>query len=202
MNRDMQKTGQRKSVSKYSSILSMPVSETRDHILGNPKAEITLVEYGDYQCPYCGEAYPIIKKVEQKYDDRLRMVFRNFPITELHSRAGFGAEMAESAGAQGKFWEMHDFLFERQASLNDENLFLNFAKATLGPDADRLRDEVHRQAHSSRINEDFASGVRSGVNGTPTFFMNDYRHDGGYDFDSLTDAIDVILSGPQKSFRK
>jgi protein-disulfide isomerase len=173
--------------------LTLPVSETRDHVMGRSTAKVTLLEYGDYQCPFCGEAYPIVKKVQEKYGDRLRFVFRNFPLTEMHPRAEFGAEMAEASGAQGKFWAMHDFLYENQASLKNEDFFLKFAKTKLGLDVEKISSEVARRAYAPRIREDFISGVRSGVNGTPTFFLNDHRHDGSYEFKSFTDAIDSLL---------
>ncbi|MGI0090829.1 MAG: DsbA family protein [Nitrososphaerales archaeon] len=173
--------------------LTLPVSEGRDHIEGGSKAKVTLVEYGDYQCPYCGQAYPIVKKVQEKYKNRLRFVFRNFPLTEIHPRAEFGAEMAEASGAQGKFWDMHDYIYVNQASLNNEDLFLGFAKSKLSLDEDKISREVDKHFYSPRIREDFLSGVRSGVNGTPTFFLNDRRHDGSYEFNSLTDAVDSLL---------
>jgi protein-disulfide isomerase len=173
--------------------LTLAVSEERDHIQGGSKAKVTLVEYGDYQCPFCGEAYPILKKIQQKYGDRLRFVFRNFPLTEMHPRAEFGAEMAEASGAQGKFWEMHDYIYENQVALNTEDFFLKFAKSKLGLDADKIREQVNKGAYASRIREDFMSGVRSGVNGTPTFYLHDHRHDGSFDFESLVKAIDSLL---------
>ena len=184
----------RKADSQDSSPrLTLPISETRDHITGTSRAKVTLLEYGDYQCPYCGEAYPIVKKIQEKYGDRLRFVFRNFPLTEMHPRAEFGAEMAEASGAQGKFWEMHDYLYENQASLNNADFFLKFAKAKLALDSEKIGREVSKLTYSPRIREDFLSGVRSGVNGTPSFFFNDHRHDGSYEFKSLTNAIDSLL---------
>ncbi len=173
--------------------LTLPVSETRDHVSGSKNARVTLVEYGDYQCPYCGEAYPIVKKIQEKYQYRLRFVFRNFPLTNMHPRAEFGAEMAEASGAQGKFWEMHDYLYENQISLNNDDFFLEFATSKLLLDSSKIKTEVNKQAYSPRIRKDYLSGVRSGVNGTPTFFANGSRHDGSYEFKSLADALDSQL---------
>lgn len=165
----------------------------RDHIQGPADAKVTLLEYGDYQCPYCGEAYGIVKKVQGKYSHDLRFVFRNFPLTEIHPFAENGAEIAESASAQGKFWEMHDFVYENQPHLSDVRFFLNYAESNLGLDAKRMGDEISRREYSPRIREDFMSGVRSGVNGTPTFFINDFRHNGDYQFETLVPAIEHAL---------
>jgi protein-disulfide isomerase len=182
--------------------LTFPVNETRDHIQGSPNAKVTLVQYGDYQCPYCGEAYSIIKKIQKRFGADLRFVFRNFPITEAHPFAEIGAEIAEAAGAQGKFWEMHDYLYENQQSLSNVDLFAKYASEKLGLNGKRLKEEVSSQAYTSRIKEDFMSGIRSGVNGTPTFFINDYRHNGSYDYEVLEEAIDVAMGTKKKDARK
>lgn len=166
--------------------LSVPISK-RDHIQGPINAASTLVEYGDYECPYCGRAYSIVKAVQKSLGDDLCFAFRNFPLTNMHPHAEHAAEAAESAGVQGKFWEMHDTLYENQDALEDADL-AQYA-ADLGLDVDRLVREVATGAHSKRIREDFMSGVRSGVNGTPSFFVNGVRHDGGYDFESLLAAL-------------
>src|SRR5712692_10300123 len=156
--------------------LTPPVGE-RDHIEGSRSARMVLVEYGDYQCPYCGAAYPIVKKVQKELGTKLRFVFRNFPITTSHPQAEWAAETAEAAAAQGKFWEMHDFLYENQGSLGDEGFFARYAKK-LGMDVKRLERESAQHVHSARVQEDYMSGIRSGVNGTPTFFINGLRYDG------------------------
>ena len=161
-----------------SNALTLPVVK-RDHIQGPIDAPIALVEYGDYECPYCGQAYPIIKAIQERLGDRLCFAFRNFPLTNSHPHAQHAAEAAEAAGAQGKFWEMHDLLFENQEALDDENL--GEYAATLGLDASRLIDEVFTGVHSARVREDFRSGARGGVNGTPTLFINGVRHEGGLD---------------------
>jgi protein-disulfide isomerase len=166
--------------------LAVPVSK-RDHIQGPTNAPLTLVEYGDYECPFCGQAHLSVKAVQENLGKRLRFVFRNFPLANVHPHAEHAAEAAEAAGAQGRFWEMHDLLFENQQALEDEDI-AEYA-AALGLNAERLIQEVQSGAYSTRIREDFMSGVRSGVNGTPSFFINDFRHDGGYDFESLMSAL-------------
>jgi protein-disulfide isomerase len=182
--------------------LTLPVDETRDHIQGSSTAKVTLVQYGDYQCPYCGEAYPIIKSIQKRFGSDLRFVFRNFPITEAHPFAETGAEIAEAAGAQGKFWEMHDFLYENQQSLSNVDFFARFAKEKLGLDGKRLKEEVLNRTYTPRIKEDFMSGVRSGVNGTPTFFINDYRHNGSYDYEVLEEAIEFAMGTKKRDAKK
>ena len=182
--------------------LTLQVNETRDHVQGSPAAKVTLVEYGDYQCPYCGEAYPIIKKIQKRFGSDLRFVFRNFPITEAHPFAENGAEIAEAAGAQGKFWEMHDHLYENQQSLSNVDFFSRYASEKLGLDGKRLKNEVLTRTYTPRIKEDFMSGVRSGVNGTPTFFVNDYRHNGSYDYEVLEEAIEVAMGTKKRDAKK
>ncbi len=183
-------------MSEHTPSLKIPVGE-KDHIQGSPDAKVTLLEYGDYQCPYCGEAYGIVKKVQDKFGSDLRFVFRNFPLTEVHPRAEFGAEMAESASDQGKFWEMHDYLYEHQAYLSNEDFFLQYA-GKLGMDAPRIKNEVATHAHLPRIRADFMGGVRSGVNGTPTFFINNLRHNGDYRFETLVGAIENAMAGNRR----
>jgi protein-disulfide isomerase len=186
-----------RKTSEHTPRLKLPVGE-KDHIKGSQDAKVTLLEYGDYQCPYCGEAYGIVKRVQEKFGPDLRFVFRNFPLTEVHPRAEFGAEIAESASDQGKFWEMHDYLYEHQSYLSNEEFFLQYAGSKLGMDAQRIRKEVATHAHLQRIRADFMSGVRSGVNGTPTLFINDLRHNGDYQFETLVGAIEAVLAGNQK----
>ena len=174
------------SSSNPKSKLVLPVAK-RDHIQGPIDAPIALVEYDDYECPYCGEAYPIIKAVQERLSDRLCFAFRNFPLINSHPHAQHAAEAAEAAGAQGKFWEMHDLLFENQDALEDDDL-AQYA-ATLGLDARRLIAEVLAGAHSARVREDFRSGARGGVNGTPTLFVNGVRYDGAPSVDGLIPAL-------------
>lgn len=171
--------------------LVVPVSDA-DHAAGPRTAPVTLVEYGDYECPYCGEAHPIVQQVQDEFGEQLRFVFRHFPLTTIHPHAEHAAEAAESAAEQNKFWPMHDMLFEHQDALEDEDL-VQYAE-DLGLDASRVEREILEQAHAPRIRRDFIGGVRSGVNGTPTFFINGVRHDGPFDFESLREAIDLALA--------
>jgi len=166
--------------------LAIQVSN-RDHIQGGEKAGSTLVEYGDYECPYCGDAWAMVKELQEQLRNKVRFVFRNFPLTDKHPHAEHAAEAAEAAGAQGRFWEMHDLLYQNQEALEDENL-AEYA-AELGLDAERLIREVQAGAYSARIREDVDGGVRSGVDGTPTFFINGVRYEGSYDLDSLVSAL-------------
>jgi protein-disulfide isomerase len=159
----------------------------RDRMQGPIDAPSALVEYGDYECPYCGEAYPIIKAIQERLGDRLCFVFRNFPLVNAHPHAQHAAEAAEGAGVQGKFWEMHDLLFENQNALDDEDL-ARYA-TTLGLDYRRLIGEIVAGTHTGRVRDDFRSGVRGGVNGTPTFFVNGVRHDGEPSVDALVAAL-------------
>jgi protein-disulfide isomerase len=170
--------------------LTVPVSE-RDHLQGSPTAAVTLLEYGDYECPYCGAAHRSTKEVRRVLGDDLLLAFRHFPLTQIHPYALKAAEAAEAAGAQGRFWEMHDLLFENQQHLAPPFL-LQYAEL-LGLDLDRFAAELQAGTHEPRVREDFLSGVRSGVNGTPTFFVNGVRHNGGYDAASLLAAINAEL---------
>jgi protein-disulfide isomerase len=166
----------------------VPVSESRDHIQGAPDAPVTLVEYGDYECPYCGAAYPIVKEAQARMGSRLRFVFRNFPITTSHPHAERAAEAAEAGASQGSFWEMHDLLYENQKHLRDEDL-RSYAER-LGLDLERFDRELAGRVYAERVHEDFMGGVRSGVNGTPTFYINGVRHDDSYDLETLVAALD------------
>jgi protein-disulfide isomerase len=176
------------NTTQWEAVLTVPVTEDRDHIQGRADAPVTLVQYGDYECPYCGAAYPIIKQVQAEMGDRLRFVFRNFPITTSHPHAEQAAEAAEAAAAQGKFWEMHDLLYENQRRLRDDDLH-SYAEA-LGIDVEVFSKELAEHVYVDRIHEDFMSGVRSGVNGTPTFFINGVRHDDSYEFETLLAALE------------
>jgi protein-disulfide isomerase len=167
------------------SKLTLPIGG-RDHVQGPIDAPIVLLEYGDYECPYCGDAYPVVKAIQERLGDRLCFAFRNFPLVNSHPHAEHAAEAAEGAGVQGKFWEMHDTLYENQTALDDEDL-AQYA-ADLGLDA-RLISEVLAGAHAARVREDFRSGARGGVNGTPTFFINGARYDGTPDVDALLAAL-------------
>ena len=170
----------------FAPRLGLAVSE-RDHIRGLASAPVTLVEYGDYQCPYCGVAKPIVDEVRRKLGEGLRFVFRNFPLTEMHPHAEHAAEIAEATATHNKFWEMHDMLYAHQDALDDRHL-AEYA-TLLGVSAPEVKHALAEHAYLDRVREDFMSGVRSGVNGTPTFFINGVRHDGSYDRESLLAAI-------------
>ena len=174
----------------HGPTLVLPVG-SRDHAKGPANAPVTLVEYGDYECPHCGRAHPIVRSIQRELGERLRFVFRNFPLTEAHPNAENAAEAAEAAGAQGKFWEMHDELFDHQDALEPLDL-VTYAKR-LGLDADAVGAAVEHHNHAERVREDFMSGVRSGVNGTPTFFLNGKRYDGEWDRRHLLAAIEQII---------
>jgi protein-disulfide isomerase len=176
------------STTQWGAVLTMPVDEDRDHIQGRADAAVTLVEYGDYECPYCGAAYPIVKEVQSRLGEELRFVFRNFPITTSHPHAEQAAEAAEAAAIQGSFWQMHDVLYENQSRLRDQDL-RDYAE-TLGLDVERLDRELTEHVHAARVREDFMSGVRSGVNGTPTFYINGVRHDDSYAIETLLAALE------------
>ena len=174
------------SATLHQPRLAVPVGE-RDHVIGPATAPVTLVEYGDYECPYCGAAHGSVKQILSVLGDGVRFAFRNFPLSQIHPHAFQAADAAEAAGAQGEFWSMHDLLFENQRHLDTQSL-LAYARA-LGLDLQRFGAELTQQTYAPRIREDFLSGVRSGVNGTPTFFVNGVRHNGGYDRESLLAAI-------------
>jgi protein-disulfide isomerase len=173
--------------------LEIPVTPERDHIEGLVNASLTLVEYGDYQCPYCGAAYPEVKRVQKELGSELRFVFRNFPLTNMHEHAMNAAETAEAASAQGKFWPMHDFLYEHQVTLGDSTVAVGHAKK-LGLDTQRFEREIAQHVYQKRIKEDFMGGVRSGVNGTPTFYVNGVRHDE----DAIAKALIEALTQTKK----
>jgi protein-disulfide isomerase len=166
--------------------LAVPVAAA-DHVFGLATAPVTLVEYGDFECPHCGAAHPIVKELLARMGKEIRFVFRNFPIASIHPHATQAAEAAEAAGAQGRFWEMHDALFENQTALGDREL-VTYAEAVGVKRAQFVR-ELSSHAHAAKVREDFMGGVRSGVNGTPTFFINGLRHDDSFDLPTLKKAI-------------
>lgn len=171
--------------------LSQPVS-TRDHAEGPDNAALTLVEYGDYQCPYCGAAYPVVKRLQKALGKSLRFVFRNFPLTQAHPYALIAAEAAEAAALQDKFWEMHDLLFEQQSFL-EPDIIASWAER-LELDLEKLGKDISQGVIAERIKEDRQSGIRSGVNGTPTFFINGTRFDGSPDYGSMLTALESELA--------
>jgi protein-disulfide isomerase len=170
--------------------LTIPVGP-QDHSQGPETAPVTLVEYGDYECPFCGQAYPLVKQLQEALGDRVRFVFRNFPLSSMHPEAELGAESAEAAGAQGKFWEMHDLLYEHQKQLGPD-LVLELGER-LGLDVKQFEAELVARKYRDHVQTDFMGGVRSGVNGTPTFFINGVRFDGNWSGDGLLVAIEKLL---------
>jgi protein-disulfide isomerase len=166
--------------------LTLPDPE-RDHISGSADGLIRLLEYGDYECPFCAEAQPIVKEIQRRLGDDLLFAFRNFPLTNIHPHSEHAAEAAEAAAAQGNFWGMHDTLFENQRALEDQDLATYAAE--LGLDETRLIREVTASVYAPRIREDFKSGVKGGVNGTPTLFINGGRYDGARDLKHLLNAL-------------
>jgi Na+/H+ antiporter NhaA len=167
--------------------LSDEIDPARDHIRGSPDAPVTLVEYGDYQCPYCGQAEVVIRELLNSFGDDLRYVWRHLPLSDVHPNAQMAAEAAEAAAAQGAFWELHDRLLSDQDRL--ASLDLRRHARELGLDVERFAEEVHGRAHLDRVNDDVASADTSGVAGTPTFFINGRRHHGAYDAATLTAAV-------------
>ena len=174
--------------------LTLPVG-ARDHAQGPAGAPVTLVEYGDYECPHCGRAYPIVQEVQRRLGSTLRFVFRNFPLAESHPHAEHAAEAAASADADGRFWEMPDTLFEHQQALLDPHLIGD--ATAVGLDATVFENELRAHTHKARVREDFTSGVRSGVNGTPTFFINGVRFDESWDPETLTKALLLVARHPR-----
>ncbi|WP_316832210.1 DsbA family protein [Pedobacter aquatilis] len=158
------------------STLKPEVSAT-DHFEGNASAPIEIVEYGDYECPHCGNAYPVIKEIQQVFGNQIKFVFRNFPLQEAHQFAFSAALAAEAAALQGKFWEMHDAIYENQSRIGNE-LFDELAK-TIGLDLEKFKADVEADETQQKVESDFESGIRSGVNGTPSFYINGTKFDGG-----------------------
>lgn len=168
--------------------LKVPLTN-KDHSQGDHGAPVILIEYGDYECPVCGSAYPIVQRVQKHFGKRLLFVFRNFPLSEMHPHAQAAAETAEFAATRDRFWEMHDAIYENQQSLSLAMLF-ELAKE-LGLSTAELEPALSADEFSPRVKADFLGGVRSGVNGTPTFFINDQRHDGSFEFEDLVEAIEL-----------
>ncbi|MGH7553196.1 MAG: DsbA family protein [Longimicrobiales bacterium] len=163
-----------------------------DWILGRSGAPVTLLEYGDFECPFCAAARPMLENLVVENPDTIRLVYRHFPIRTLHPHAQRAAEAAEAAGAQGRFWEMHDMLFAHQRRLDYDDL-LEYA-AAIGVDTGRFDDELASHVYLSEIRRDFRHGIRDGVNGTPTIFINGVRYDGARKREAMLDAI-AELSG-------
>jgi protein-disulfide isomerase len=169
--------------------LSVPVTKS-DHSAGGDATRVTLVEYGDYQCPFCGQAYPLVKAIQRQLGSSLRFVFRNFPLTNAHPFAEAAAEAAEAAASQGKFWEMHDLLYENQANLGPQ--LLVDAASSLKLDGKLFLGDLKARKYKDRVRRDFMGGVRSGVNGTPGFFVNDVRFDGSWASGELAETLAAL----------
>jgi protein-disulfide isomerase len=171
-----------------SGVLKVPVG-SRDHLQGSPDAPVALVEYGDYECPYCARAHPIVKLLQRRAGKLLTFAFRNFPLTEIHPHAEQAAEAAEAAGARGRYWAMHDMIYEHQNDGLELRDLTQYA-AAIGLDPIAVSQDILSHTFLPRIREDFMGGVRSGVNGTPTFFINGVRFDGDWtDVEAFATAI-------------
>jgi protein-disulfide isomerase len=164
-------------------VLDRPAEIGRDHIRGPVDAPLTLIEYGDFECPFCGRATGVVRELRERFGDDLRYVFRHLPLTDVHQHAELAAQAAEAAGAQGRFWEMHDLLFEHQDELEPEDL-IGYA-ADLELDVEQFTRELVDGRHAERVREDVASAEASGARGTPTFFIGSRRHVGPYDAEAL-----------------
>ena len=173
------------------STLRTPISAD-DHLQGNLHAAVPVVEYGDYQCPYCGDAYPVVKELVRRHGQHIAVVFRNFPLTDAHPQAFNAALVAEFAAAQGQFWPVHDALYENQAALGPA-LYGQILQS-LGKTPEDFQRAVDAGTYEARIRRDMESGLRSGVNGTPCFFINGQRFDPVGGFDSLLDAVGQLLA--------
>jgi protein-disulfide isomerase len=171
--------------------LTVRVDRSRDHLLGPETARVTLLEYGDFECPYCGMAHAVTKEVVRILGNELRFAYRHFPLTQAHPHAGLAAEAAEAAGAQERFWPMHDLLFQNQHSLRLPDLLVYAEMLDL--DLDRFGADLQQHVHAPRVREDFMSGIRSGVNGTPTFFIDGVRYNASWDLESLLQALRPAL---------
>jgi protein-disulfide isomerase len=161
----------------------IPAVNSNDHFWGNPFARIELVEYGDYECPYCGRAYPIVKSIQQRLGDDIKFVFRNFPLRKIHQNAFSAAVATEAAGLQNRFWEMHDIVFENQKVLDDDYILLYAIR--IGLNLDRFKNDMEQKLLREKVEKDFESGIRSGVNRTPTFFINGYKYEGEWGGEEL-----------------
>jgi protein-disulfide isomerase len=174
-----------------ATLLKVPI-HTSDHVQGSRNAPAILLEYGDFECPHCGRAHYIVKRLQQTFQHRIAFVFRNFPLSNIHPHAELAAEGAEAAGARGKFWQMHDWLFEHQEDLDLENIVE--AAEAMRLDTVSFLSDIENEVCRDKIRADFMGGVRSGVNGTPTFFVNGVRHDADYELETLAAAIHLAVA--------
>jgi protein-disulfide isomerase len=163
-----------------------------DHARGRPRAPANLIIYGDYECPYTRVAYRSVQRLERRFEERLRFVFRHFPLVDIHPHAQQAAEAAEAAAAQGRFWELHDVLFRRQRALEAPDL-RRYA-SQVGLDTERFWNEVGARTHAGRVSRDVASGMASGVRGTPTIFLNGERYSGDYRPEALGTQLERVIA--------
>ncbi len=170
--------------------LTVPVG-SGDHVRGPADAVLTVVEYGDYECPYCGQAFPVVEELLRTFGNSLRLIFRNLPLADVHPHAEQAAETAEAVGLQGKFWEMHDALFEHQRNLST-NALLGYV-AQVGADVDRVTRDLAEGGPRARVEADLEGAIRSGANGTPTFFVNGKRYDGSWAYEPFSTYLQSLL---------
>jgi protein-disulfide isomerase len=168
-----------------------PFIASRDHVRGPASAVVTLLEYGDYKCPRCNEARFVVRRLEAALGDQMRFVFRNYPLSSLEINSKHAAEAAETSGAQNRFWEMHDLLFNQQLALSDKHLRVYATQC--GLDMERFNRDMALHTFDFRVREDILSGHQNGVSNTPTFFINDLRHPGPYDYETLLSAMKEFL---------
>ena len=168
--------------------MTTPINVGIDHIRGSVNAPIVIIEYGDYECPYTGMAYPIVRQIMRRFGDKVQVAFRNFPLNEIHPHAQYAAEAAEAAAAQDKFWQMHDYLFEHQRALEDSHL-LQYAEK-VGLDINKFKKEVSGHIYAPLIEESLKSGIDSGVEGTPTFFVNGVLYEDSWDLDTFSKFLE------------
>jgi protein-disulfide isomerase len=171
--------------------LRQPLTDD-DHALGPPEAPATLVEYGDFQCPYCGAAHLVLKELLRRRPQTVRLIFRHFPLTNVHPYAEIAAETSEAAAVRGAFWPLHDWLYSHQDKLDPPHLATGVDR--VGLPVQEVGQELNTHRYRDRVHRDFVGGIRSGVNGTPSFFLNGVRHDGGYDLVTLISAVDAAAS--------
>lgn len=176
--------------------LKPPVNEL-DHIRGNPLAPVQLVEYGDFQCPHCGAAHPVLKEIEKHFSEGISLVFRHFPLSESHPFAQAAAVASEAAANQGQFWQMYDLIYENQEGLNPETI-LKMA-GTLNLNMTVFQKDIKDQSLFDKVESNFESGILSGVNGTPTFYINGFQHYGSYEYHPLVNAINYAITHPKLS---
>lgn len=168
-----------------------PSISSRDHVRGPASAMVTLLEYGDYKCARCNEARLVVRRLEADLGDQMRFAFRNYPLSSLDVHSRHAAEAAEASGAQNKFWEMHELLFNQQHALSDKHLRVYATQC--GLDMERFNRDMASHTFDVRVREDILSGDQNGVSDTPTFFINDHRHPGPYDYDTLLSAVKEFL---------